>query len=1126
MAQWVALSPHSKEVLGSNPRRPGPLCAEFACSPRVCVGFLRVLRFPPTVQRHAGALGREWAVWMPQSIEALSGSCVLIPCRFEMPEYNSYYGSPYDYLLKRYPDSVTGLWRKDRTTVFDSRSQSESHLKGMMTGNLLQKRCTTVLENLPKYYNSPPKPKLTTEKVEVMEGTSVSLSCSAAAPCPKLPPNLTWTPRLSDSVDQLQENEDNTTSVSSDLTFTASHLHHRQKITCRALYTLQQGGNQKMSEASLTLKVQYPPKKTSVSVNPSGSVLEGSSVTLTCSSKASPPVQNYTWYRVNGPEMNTVGTGQNLTFNVTESSGSEQHYCEAQNEHGKENSTAVQLGVNYPPKKTSVSVSPSASVLEGSSVTLTCSSKASPPVQNYIWYRVNGPEMNTVGTGQNLTFNVTESSDSEQYYCEAQNELGKESSTTVLLNVIYMPQISGSGSCSRTAAEISCSCESRGNPSPSMEWHVSGLRVTNSTDRVIREEQLGNTGLRSSLTMRHSQGDTATLLCLSTNALGTSSLQLHDPCPQKHSGVHLQPLLYVIIAALICLNVLTVGFCLHKNKRDMIKVAWLILIGCLLQGALGGEWAVWMPQSIKVLSGSCVLIPCRFDIPSEWEKDLPGTTVQWHREKDDTVMFDSKSQSESHLQGTFTGDLQRKTCTTLLENLPKHARDKYLFRLHDPIKYTFRETFVELIITDSPPQPKLTTEKVEVMEGTSVSLSCSAAAPCPKLPPNLTWTPRLSDSVDQLQENEDKTTSVSSVLTFTASHLHHGQKITCRALYPLQQGGNQTSEASLILTVLYPPKNTSVSVSPSGSVLEGSSVTLTCSSKANPPVQNYTWYRVNGTEMNSVGTGQNLTFNVTESSGSEQYYCEAQNKHGKENSKTVLLNVIYMPQISGSGSCSRTAAEISCSCESRGNPSPSMEWRVSGLRVTNSTDRVIREEQLGNTGLRSSLTMRHSQGDKATLLCLSTNALGTSSLQLHVPSPHSGVSIPSLLIAAAAGAGAMVIVCLIVKAIQKLGGKKGDSQCCESRWKDTEESSPQSEEEPVYANHSMVTTQPRDPQLGGTDPQPLAEDRNKAELENMLYASIKHSPRSVETQGQDAREGAAGHGDDVVYSQVARKKKT
>ncbi|KAJ8332962.1 hypothetical protein SKAU_G00418580 [Synaphobranchus kaupii] len=277
---------------------------------------------------------------------------------------------------------------------------------------------------------------------------------------------------------------------------------------------------------------------------------------------------------------------------------------------------------------------------------------------------------------------------------------------------------------------------------------------------------------------------------------------------------------------------------------------------------------------------------------------------------------------------------------------------------------TERFILIGCLLQASPPKPKLTAEKLEVMEGTSVSLSCSAAAPCPKLLPNLTWTPKLSDSVDQLQENEDQTKSVSSVLTFTASHLHHGQKITCRALYKLQQGDIQkTSNTSLTLRVLYPPKYTSVSVSPSGSVLEGSSVTLTCSSNANPPVQNYTWYKVNGRDMNTVGNGKNLVFSVTESSGN-------------------------MPQISDSGSCSRTAAEISCSCESRGNPSPSMEWRVSGLRVTNSTDRVISEEQLGNTGLRSSLTMRHSQGDTPTLLCLSTNTLGSSSLRLLVPSPQ------------------------------------------------------------------------------------------------------------------------------------------
>ena len=47
VAQWLALWPHSK-------KDTGPLCVESACSPRVGVGFLRVLRFPPTVQRHAG----------------------------------------------------------------------------------------------------------------------------------------------------------------------------------------------------------------------------------------------------------------------------------------------------------------------------------------------------------------------------------------------------------------------------------------------------------------------------------------------------------------------------------------------------------------------------------------------------------------------------------------------------------------------------------------------------------------------------------------------------------------------------------------------------------------------------------------------------------------------------------------------------------------------------------------------------------------------------------------------------------------------------------------------------------------------------------------------------------------
>ncbi|XP_064160074.1 B-cell receptor CD22-like isoform X2 [Anguilla rostrata] len=835
-----------------------------------------------------GALGSDWAVWMPQSIEALIGSCVLIPCRFEIP-------SEYDSDLLQDPSSVNGKWKKDETIVFDSSSQSASSLHGKITGDLLQKKCTTVLENLPMNYHgrykfrlecnnrlkwnfkqsvqinitaSPPKPKLTPERVEVMEGTSVSLSCSAAAPCPKLPPNLTWTPRLSDSVGQLQEN----VSVSSVLTFTASHLHHGQNITCRALYKLQQGDTQKTTEASLTLRVLYAPKNTSVSVSPSGSVLVGSSVTLTCSSNANPAVKKYTWHKVSGTEMNTVGTGQNLTFNVIESSGSEQYYCEAQNEHGKEKSKTVQLELDYPPKNTSVSVSPSGSMLEGSSVTLTCSSNANPAVQNYTWYKVNGTEMNTVGTGQNLTFTVTESSGSEQYYCEAQNEHGKENST-VQLEVDYPPKntsvsVSPSGSVLE-GSSVTLTCSSNANPA-----------VQNYTWYKVNGTEMNTVGTGQNLTFNVTESSgSEQYYCEAQNKHGkeNSTVQLEVYYPPKNTSVSVSP------------------------------------------------------------SGSLLV-------------------------------------------------------------------------------------------------------------GSSVTLTCSSNAK-PEVQ-NYTWY--------KVNGTKMNTVGTGQNLTFTVTESSGSEQYYCEA-----QNKHGKENSTVQLEVYYPPKNTSVSNSLSGSVLAGSSVTLTCSSNAKPAVQNYTWYKVNGTEMNTVGTGQNLTFNVTESSGSEQYYCEAQNEHGKDNSANVQLNVIYMPQISGSGSCSRTAAEISCSCESRGNPSPSMEWRVSGLRVTNSTDRVIREEQLGNTGLRSSLTMRQSQGDTPTLLCISTNTLGSSSLQLHLPSPqqHSGFGSPSLLIAAAAGAGAMMMICLTMQLILK---KKRDSQYSGSRMKDgegltlTDETAAQ-DEESIYANKTMLS---------------------------------------------------------------------
>ncbi|KAL1005646.1 hypothetical protein UPYG_G00061770 [Umbra pygmaea] len=91
--------------------------------------------------------------------------------------------------------------------------------------------------------------------------------------------------------------------------------------------------------------------------------------------------------------------------------------------------------------------------------------------------------------------------------------------------------------------------------------------------------------------------------------------------------------------------------------------------------------------------------------------------------------------------------------------------------------------------------------------------------------------------------------------------------------------------------VVYNPKNTSVSVSPSGEIVEGSSVTLTCSSDANPPVKKYTWYKKNETSPKASGQSYSITNIRPEDSG--EYYCEAENDYGRLSSSTVTVDVEY-----------------------------------------------------------------------------------------------------------------------------------------------------------------------------------------------------------------------------------------
>ncbi|XP_039657040.1 B-cell receptor CD22-like [Perca fluviatilis] len=273
----------------------------------------------------------------------------------------------------------------------------------------------------------------------------------------------------------------------------------------------------------------------------------------------------------------------------------------------------------------------------------------------------------------------------------------------------------------------------------------------------------------------------------------------------------------------------------------------------VIQGQNG--WGVtYTSTQICASKGSTVDIHCTYTYPSTVTNI---TQTFWH-------LVDGRD-VKTVLE--YTGRVQyycgnNKTCTLRISDLRQSDSVEYRFRfITNQAGGMWSGTPGVTLSVTAYLALQMGVNKVTVNPSdTEAELSCNSS--CSK--PSYVWI-----------KNGQKVPEEASSYT---AYLNPGDSIACALK------GQEKYHTPL----LYAPKVPSVSVSPSAEIVEGSSVNLTCSSDANPAA-NYTWYKEN--EDSPKASGQIFTITDFRAEHSGNYYCEAQNSRGRQNS-TLHLTVV------------------------------------------------------------------------------------------------------------------------------------------------------------------------------------------------------------------------------------------
>ncbi|KAL4634864.1 vascular cell adhesion protein 1-like [Arapaima gigas] len=247
---------------------------------------------------------------------------------------------------------------------------------------------------------------------------------------------------------------------------------------------------------------------------------------------------------------------------------------------------------------------------------------------------------------------------------------------------------------------------------------------------------------------------------------------------------------------------------------------------------------------------------------------------------------------KSRLDGPVRSQVESRGALSTLLLTPAELMDDSAYTCEVHCGSVRRSRHTEIKVFSFPTDPVIESAEA-LVEGQRAAIRCAVRDVFPAGLLQIQWLHQNGDVLLEDGPFDGGLRNVTSTLSFAPGSGDQGKRITCRVTLNVEAVPRNQSEKSVSTTINlhYPPRNTSIVVSPAGELKEGDHVTVTCVSYG-APAGRITLRRVSeghGAHLqSSSGTSVSVTLSPARLVDAGLYECEASNPYGTQKAKTQL----------------------------------------------------------------------------------------------------------------------------------------------------------------------------------------------------------------------------------------------